>query len=441
MGNDRVPISRRVAICCGDQLRREALAAYLGSLSEFTVVGRVADAQDLVSLTQLQRPDITLVDGGQQLTTLLPTVRALRDRFPGTRVVLTYHRLTAQEVAGVRESGVAAVVPYAHGLVGLLSVLRASITGAPASWAGGVLTARQHDILLLVASGHHVSEIAEILRISPGTVENHKRRVYAKLHATSAAHAVARAASLGIIDSPLRRLPRRDDEVRVNGSESVLAVAVGHAGPVMDDVVTALIAQGLAVVREHCPQPAPQVHWLRVHRGPVVRVLVNPTIEQWRVGATLGRSAVLVHDGVVDKHAMEHALSNGVLAFVPAGEVARQLVPVLNLVAAGYMVAAPASSPVFTEAMWARMAELPAVGPSLTAREHDILRSIGRNHTVRQTARSLGIAIKTVENAQVHLFSKLGVHNRAAALAKAYSLGLLQPGAEPSLNGAAPPAR
>jgi DNA-binding NarL/FixJ family response regulator len=35
--------------------------------------------------------------------------------------------------------------------------------------------------------------------------------------------------------------------------------------------------------------------------------------------------------------------------------------------------------------------------------------------------------MKTVENAQGHLFSKLGVHNRAAALAKAYSLGLLQP--------------
>jgi DNA-binding CsgD family transcriptional regulator len=47
---------------------------------------------------------------------------------------------------------------------------------------------------------------------------------------------------------------------------------------------------------------------------------------------------------------------------------------------------------------------------------------------VRQTARALGIAVKTVENAQGHLFRKLGVHNRAAAVATAYALGLLQPG-------------
>jgi DNA-binding CsgD family transcriptional regulator len=35
--------------------------------------------------------------------------------------------------------------------------------------------------------------------------------------------------------------------------------------------------------------------------------------------------------------------------------------------------------------------------------------------------------VKTVENAQGHLFRKLGVHNRASALATAYALGLLQP--------------
>ena len=66
--------------------------------------------------------------------------------------------------------------------------------------------------------------------------------------------------------------------------------------------------------------------------------------------------------------------------------------------------------------------------PTLTAREYDILKSIGRSLTVRQTARTLGIAVKTVENTQGHLFRKLGVHNRVEALTAAYSLRLLQPG-------------
>lgn len=61
----------------------------------------------------------------------------------------------------------------------------------------------------------------------------------------------------------------------------------------------------------------------------------------------------------------------------------------------------------------------------LTPREIDILRSIARGHSVRQTAAALGIKSKTVEATQGPLFRKLSVHNRAEALAVAYDLGLV----------------
>jgi DNA-binding CsgD family transcriptional regulator len=70
--------------------------------------------------------------------------------------------------------------------------------------------------------------------------------------------------------------------------------------------------------------------------------------------------------------------------------------------------------------------ERPAV-PELTTRENDILGSIARGHTVRQTARALGIAVKTVENTQARLFRKLGAHNRSGALTIAYRMGLVDP--------------
>lgn len=418
----------RIAVCSSDQLRRDALAAYLGGLPDFTVVGRVVDVHHLVPLVELERPHIVLCDGGRHPGETAPILRLLHARHPSVRLALVYERLSAEDLAGVRECGVAAVVPYAHGLGGLVSVLRGLATGVVPSGNGVGLTARQREILLLVASGHQVSEIAEMLQISAGTVENHKRRVYAKLNATSAAHAVARAASLGIIDStsPPRPAPA-PDERRAEGEQSPFAVVVGYASPVLDRVVTTLIRHRLAVVREHCPQVTPQVHWARSHRGPVVRVLVDPTAEHWRVGSTLGWSAVMVHDGHVDRRAMGEALTNGVLALVHADHVESRLMPAIHLAAGGYMVMDPASSGLFTDPMWTWSDDLPPVAPRLTAREHDILRQIGRNQTVRQTARALGIAMKTVENAQGHLFSKLGVHNRAAALAKAYSLGLLQP--------------
>jgi DNA-binding CsgD family transcriptional regulator len=63
--------------------------------------------------------------------------------------------------------------------------------------------------------------------------------------------------------------------------------------------------------------------------------------------------------------------------------------------------------------------------PKLTARECDILGCIARGHTIRQTARTLGIAAKTVENTQARLFRKLGVRNRMEALSAADALGLI----------------
>jgi DNA-binding CsgD family transcriptional regulator len=63
--------------------------------------------------------------------------------------------------------------------------------------------------------------------------------------------------------------------------------------------------------------------------------------------------------------------------------------------------------------------------PALTHREHDILASIARGDSVRQTASALGIAVKTVESEQRQLFFKLRVHNRAQALSEAQRLGLL----------------
>ncbi len=64
-------------------------------------------------------------------------------------------------------------------------------------------------------------------------------------------------------------------------------------------------------------------------------------------------------------------------------------------------------------------------GDDLTPREHQILHSIDRGESVKQTARALGISPKTVENLQSRLFTKLDVRNRAQAVSHAHGLGLL----------------
>jgi DNA-binding NarL/FixJ family response regulator len=76
---------------------------------------------------------------------------------------------------------------------------------------------------------------------------------------------------------------------------------------------------------------------------------------------------------------------------------------------------------------WRAPSNGPGPAPELTGREREILAHIAQGHTIRQTARALGIAAKTVENTQTRLYRKLGTHNRGEALAIAYRLGLIDP--------------
>ncbi|HET9143184.1 helix-turn-helix transcriptional regulator, partial [Actinophytocola sp.] len=62
---------------------------------------------------------------------------------------------------------------------------------------------------------------------------------------------------------------------------------------------------------------------------------------------------------------------------------------------------------------------------ALTCRERDILASVALGHSVRQTAQTLGIAVKTVQSVQRQLFSKLGARNRLDALNRARDLHLV----------------
>src|SRR5262249_52323272 len=61
---------------------------------------------------------------------------------------------------------------------------------------------------------------------------------------------------------------------------------------------------------------------------------------------------------------------------------------------------------------------------SLSAREGDILKLIAQGLSNKQIARSLAIAPETVKSHVKHIFTKLGVENRAQAVSRAKSLGL-----------------
>lgn len=65
--------------------------------------------------------------------------------------------------------------------------------------------------------------------------------------------------------------------------------------------------------------------------------------------------------------------------------------------------------------------------PVLSPREQEILQTMSQGEGVKQTARRLGLSVKTVESHRSRLFVKLGARSQGQAVARAQELGLLDP--------------
>ncbi|GAA3545714.1 hypothetical protein GCM10022419_027450 [Nonomuraea rosea] len=285
-------------------------------------------------------------------------------------------------------------------------------------------------MLLLIGSGHSVSEIAGMLRIGPRCVESHKRHLYQKLGVGSQIHAVSRGISLGLFDLPGSTAGSTagsaagstESRSRPPHERGRAELVVVHARPGGDclPLAVALLERGTAFVLIRAGEVSSDVE-LRRHPGELTVLLLDPLPQDWRVPARLSAPSVIVRSAAPDLTAVTDALRRGARALICAADVRGELDMVLRLVARGYCFVMTSSY--LGGRLPAQAEPLPRL-PKLTSRERDILGSIACGHTIRQTARLLGITTKTVENTQARLFRKLGSRNRPETLVIAYQLGV-----------------
>jgi two-component system, NarL family, nitrate/nitrite response regulator NarL len=413
----------RIAVQSRRRLVRDALCAYLASRPEFTVVGQTASMDTMLALCALRRPDVVLIDAEPTGTPTIAELRQLCSTFPAIQVVVAYAELHPQMLAGAIQAGVSALVPCAHGLASLVRTLRQYPAGSPPAHDGFALTERELEVVSLLGAGHSVPQMAQLMRISPRTVENHKRRIYVKLGVGNQIRAVSQATSMGLIGNGTGDIAR--PRTGTDAPRTPFVVICGHAGEHLDRVAEALAAAGVPFIHAD-----PTGEWSAEDAGPdsprpSAVVLVEPDPGGWRVADAVGAPSVMVMFRQPDLSELADTLLRGVRSLVRGEDVGSDLAPVVALAAHGYF--AMPTEHLDELVRWLGLpGERPMV-PELTTRENDILGSIARGHTVRQTARTLGIAVKTVENTQARLFRKLGAHNRSGALTIAYRMGLVDP--------------
>jgi DNA-binding NarL/FixJ family response regulator len=415
----------RLVVKSRRRLVRDAICAYLAGRPDFAVVGNTGAIDALPDLCVLRRPDAVLVDSLRLTAHTVESLCRVRAAAPAAQLVVTYGEVSPRAIEAAVSAGITALVPGSRGLDAVLRMVRERAHGNGSRRPDGLaLTDYDQRILSLLSSGHSVPEMAELLRIGPYTVENHKRRLYVKLSVSSSSQAVSRAVLLGLVDMgrPGGPLPRFEEPGR-----APLAVVRGSAGPSQDRVQLALLAAGIPAVHGGPVATLDRAHWARWQRGPTVAVLVDPTGDDWLAPGLLGARTVVVLSANPDLTTLADLVLRGTSALVRGEDVATDLATVLSVVIRGYVAMDAARMDDLVGGLAVRLTDGVARAPVLSARESDVLAAIAGGHTIREAGRLLGITAKTVENAQARLYRKLGARNRSEALTIAHRLGLLDP--------------
>jgi serine/threonine-protein kinase PknK len=190
-----------VVVADDDVLLRAGLASLL-ERSGFEVVGQAGDAAQLLALVRAQAPELVVVDirmPPTQTTEGLEAARVIRQESPETAIlVLSAHaevEHAMQLLAGGRSVGYllkSRVTDVAEFVETLQRIVRGGSVVDPALVAEllaarrhhdplAVLSAREREVLALMAEGRSNAGIGRRLWVTEGTVEKHVRSILAKL--------------------------------------------------------------------------------------------------------------------------------------------------------------------------------------------------------------------------------------------------------------------
>ena len=190
---------------------REGLRLSLSRASHIRVVGEASDGETAVALAERRRPDVVVMDIRMPGMDGLDATRLLRERAPDVPVILFTAYSDRPLLSRGLESGAKGYVLKEASHETLLKAIEKVASGEtyvdPAlmpSFLGkeqtDMLTAREREILQLLADGMSNADVAQKLFISQETVKSHVRHILTKLEADTRTQAVAIALREAIID-------------------------------------------------------------------------------------------------------------------------------------------------------------------------------------------------------------------------------------------------
>lgn len=192
-------------------LLREGIAKLIGNQSDMELVAEASNGREAIKMFRQHRPDVTLMDLQMPEMGGIDAISAIRAEFPEARiVVLTTYAGDVQVVRALKAGAQAYLLkgPLRKELIETIRAVHAGQKRMSQEVASEIaqhameeyLTAREIDVLRLIAGGNANKEIAARLSISEETVKGYVKNILTKLRANDRTHAVTIGLKRGIID-------------------------------------------------------------------------------------------------------------------------------------------------------------------------------------------------------------------------------------------------
>jgi DNA-binding NarL/FixJ family response regulator len=206
-----MPKSIRILTVDDHPLLREGIAALVATQSDMKVVAEASNGLEALEKFRKHRPDITLMDLVMPEMKGMDAIIAIRAEFPEARIIVLTTYTGDVQVLHALKAGARGYLLKGLLRKELLETVRAVHAGGKrippevaaqlADHAGDEeLSAREIEILRLIAGGNANKQIADQLSITEETVKGHVKNILAKLSANDRTHAVTISLKRGIIE-------------------------------------------------------------------------------------------------------------------------------------------------------------------------------------------------------------------------------------------------
>jgi two-component system, NarL family, response regulator LiaR len=195
---------------------RRGIAFALTAFDDICVVAEASNGEEAVRLCNEHRPDVVLMDLMMPGMDGSAATRTIKERFPGTQVLVLTSYQEAQMVRDALKAGAIGYLLKDVAIDELAQAVRNASRGQSTLHHAATqaliqpqalrpemmeeLTDRQREVLALIVQGRSNQEIAQLVYVSLSTVRFHVSAILAKLNAANRAEAAAMAVKYNLLD-------------------------------------------------------------------------------------------------------------------------------------------------------------------------------------------------------------------------------------------------